>query len=414
MTSGGVRQLRLTVRATAKASFVDFADQASLELPPLRTFGLFAGIGGIEKGLESLGHEAVGLCEIDEGAVSVLEKHFPGVRLHRDICELASIPRGVELVTAGFPCQDLSQAGQTAGITGTRSSLVGHIFRLLEKRRVPWLLIENVPFMLQLGKGRALEVIVGELERLGYRWAYRVVDTLAFGLPQRRERVFLVASRQGDPRSVLLVDDAGEPPPRTPARKRALGFYWTEGVRGLGTAVDAVPTLKGGSTIGIPSPPAIVLPSGRVVTPDIRDAERLQGFEPDWTLPAQSGKRRAGHRWKLVGNAVTVDVARWIGLRLRSLQEYDGSWDTPLPQRSPWPRAAWSDGTRRYAVRVSTRPVVIEGPPIDKFLRYEKRNLSARATTGFLGRLRSSSLRRPAWFEPVLESHLKRMACQGP
>jgi DNA (cytosine-5)-methyltransferase 1 len=413
MTSEGARQLSLTQR---EARFVSPASVSpdSLELPPLRTLGLFAGIGGIEKGLGAAGHDAVALCEIDDGATAVLEKHFPGVRLHRDICQLRAIPRGVDLVAAGFPCQDLSQAGQTAGITGSRSGLVGHVFRLLEKRRAPWVLIENVPFMLQLGKGRALEVIVGELERLGYRWAYRVVDTLAFGLPQRRERVFLLASRKGDPRSVLFADEAGEPAPRVPARTRAFGFYWTEGVRGLGSAIDAVPTLKGGSTIGIPSPPAIVLPRrDRIVTPDIRDAERLQGFEPDWTLPAQSGRRRTGHRWKLVGNAVTVDVARWIGTRLRSPGEYDSSWDQPLPRGSAWPTAAWSDGSRRYAVNISTWPVAKEGPPIDKFLLYEKRNLSARATTGFLGRLRSSSLRRPKWFEPVLESHLARMASRA-
>ncbi len=58
-------------------------------------------------------------------------------------------------------------------------------------------------------------------------------------------------------------------------------FYGTERVRGLGTAVDGVPTLKGGSAVGIPSPPAIVLASGRVVTPDIRGAERMQGFDAD-------------------------------------------------------------------------------------------------------------------------------------
>src|SRR5690606_19679397 len=93
------------------------------------------------------------------------------------------------------------------------------------------------------------------------------------------------------------------------------GFYWTEGLRGLGWAVNAVPTLKGGSSIGIPSPPAIVLPDGRVVTPDIRDAERLQGFPADWTKVAETVARRSA-RWRLVGNAVSVPAADWIGKRL--------------------------------------------------------------------------------------------------
>lgn len=408
-------QLRLAASSTEPIALPVYqaALRGAMDLPPLRTVGLFAGIGGVESGLHRVGHETIALCEIDDGAVDVLEKHFPGVPLYRDIVAMKSIPRGTDLVVAGFPCQDLSQAGQTVGITGARSGLVGHVFRLLEKRRVPWVLIENVPFMMRLGGGAGLGFVVGEFERLGYRWAYRVVDTLAFGLPQRRERIFLLAAREDDPRSVLFADDAGVPVLPQPSRRRAFGFYWTEGVRGLGAAVDSVPTLKGGSTVGIPSPPAILLPSGRVVTPEVRDAERLQGFSPDWTLPAQSGGRRLGHRWKLIGNAVTVNVAEWIGFRLRSPGCYDPSWDGPLPAGSRWPSAAWSDGSRRFASSVSPRPFDLEGVPIHKFLQFEKRDLSARATSGFLKRLRSGFLRRPAWFEPALERHLERMAQRG-
>src|SRR5205085_1161789 len=108
-----------------------------------------------------------------------------------------------------------------------------------------------------------------------------------------------------DPRDVLLTQDIGEPEPQDP-RGLACGFYWTEGVRGLGWAVNAVPTLKGGSSIGIPSPPAVLMPNGAIVKPDIRDLERMQGFDVDWTKPAERIVRK-GHRWKLVGNAVTVD-----------------------------------------------------------------------------------------------------------
>ncbi|MEY4551587.1 MAG: hypothetical protein RL685_7782, partial [Pseudomonadota bacterium] len=285
--------------------------------PPLRSAGLFAGIGGIELGLGRSGHQTELLCECDPGASAVLGERFPGVRLHADVRTLERLPRGIELLSAGFPCQDLSQAGRTAGISGARSGLVHEVFRLLRVRKIPWLLIENVPFMLQLGRGEALAVILSELESLGYRWAYRVVNSRAFGLPQRRLRVYLVAAREADPRTVLFADEAGPPPAQDVQERPACGFYWTEGIRGLGWAEDGVPTLKGGSSLGIPSPPAIVLPDGRVVTPDIRDAERLQGFAADWTLPAQTAVRR-GQRWKLVGNAVTVDVAAWIGERLRN------------------------------------------------------------------------------------------------
>src|SRR5947209_14620515 len=146
--------------------------------------------------------------------------------------------------------------------------------------------------MLQLDRGRAMSWLTNQLDNRGYTWAYRVVDSRAFGLPQRRQRVLLLASRTRDPRSPLLAQDDGEPtvPDRTGL---ACGFYWTEGTRGLGWAVDAVPTLKGGSGLGIASPPAIWRAgTGRIVTPDVRDAERLQGLPPGWTEPGDGDDRR--------------------------------------------------------------------------------------------------------------------------
>lgn len=377
-------------------------------LPPLATAGLFAGIGGIELGLSRSGHETQLLCDCDAGASAVLEERFPGVRRHADIRTLKQLPRGTELLTAGFPCQDLSQAGRTAGIAGSRSGLVHEVFRLLRVRKVPWLVIENVPFMLQLAKGEALRVILNELEALGYRWAYRVVNSQAFGLPQRRLRVFLVAALSGDPRGVLFADEAGPPAASAGRRKCASGFYWTEGIRGLGWAENGIPTLKGGSSIGIPSPPAIVLPNGRVVTPDIRDAERLQGFSADWTLPALKVVRR-GHRWKLVGNAVTVDVATWIGKRLREPGALVVQQGAALGPGSRWPQAAWNIGEGRYQAQASEWPVQTSGAPLHDFLEYPSAPLSIKATAGFLRRADVSSLHFPEGFLQTVRAHLERM-----
>jgi DNA (cytosine-5)-methyltransferase 1 len=379
---------------------------------PGRTFrsaGLFAGIGGLELGLARAGHETALLCEIDRAARAVLQARFPDVPLAEDIRVLDSLPSGTDLLVAGFPCQDLSQAGRTAGIEGSRSGLVGEVFRLIAQQRVPHVLLENVPFMLQLSQGRALEVIVASLESLGYRWAYRVVDTRAFGLPQRRERVFLLASLEEDPRRVLFADDAGEPAALEGTHRTvACGFYWTEGIRGLGWAVDAVPTLKGGSTIGIPSPPAIVFPSGLVGKPDVRDAERMQGFAPDWTQPAESVVR-AGHRWHLVGNAVTVDVAAWIGGRLARPGDYDALGDRSLEPGNPWPRAAWNLGQGRFAADVSAWPEQRPRTHLHEFLNFPVAPLSPRATAGFLARTATGSLRFPSGFLDDVRRHLVRM-----
>src|SRR5262245_8961594 len=137
----------------------------------LTVAGLFAGVGGIELGMHRAGHRSVLLCEIDPGARCVLEERFPGVPLKTDVRELKDLP-SVDVLAAGFPCQDLSQAGQTAGIQGKHSGLVEHIFRLLgsRKRGPRWLVIENVSFMLQLDRGKAMRYLVDELESRGFAW----------------------------------------------------------------------------------------------------------------------------------------------------------------------------------------------------------------------------------------------------
>jgi DNA (cytosine-5)-methyltransferase 1 len=373
----------------------------------LATVGLFSGIGGIEVGLARAGHEALLLCELEPAARAVLERRFPDVPKHDDICTLRALPQGTELVVAGFPCQDLSQAGQTRGIAGARSGLVGEVFRLLRARPVPWLLLENVPFMLQLARGRALEVIVSALEDLGYKWAYRVVDARAFGLPQRRRRVFLVASLTDDPRSVLFADERGTPKEQVRDASSACGFYWTEGVRGLGWAVNAVPTLKGGSSLGVPSPPAIWLPNGRFITPDIRDAERMQGFRADWTLPATS-VAKAGVRWKLVGNAVSVPVLHWLGTRLRAPGPFEVPGARPIMAAGSWPTVAWNVGEGRCTADLSEWPRRLKRADLMSFLRWPGQPLSTRATAGFLKRTERASLNFPQGLLSELRQHLER------
>jgi len=370
--------------------------------------GLFAGIGGFELGFAGAGHTTLLTCEVWPPARAVLHTRLAAGAGHADIRDLQRLPDGTTGLCAGFPCQDLSQAGRTAGIGAARSGLVEHVFRLLDTAAAPaWLVLENVPFMLHLDRGRALHRLAAAMEARGLRWAWRVVDTLAF-LPQRRERVFLVAARDFDPADVLLVDDVEPPARETRIDREAHGFYWTEGTRGLGWAADAVPTLKTGSGIGIPSPPAILLPDGGVIQPDIRDAERLQGFPAGWTEPAEA-VGRSTHRWALVGNAVSVPVAAWLGARLKTPGQYDSARDRPLAADGRWPRAARWDGTARHAVQIGSFPTWAERPPLHRFLLYPGRPLSARATQGFLRRADASRLHFVDGFKDRLRAHLARM-----
>jgi len=297
----------------------------------------------------------------------------------------------------------------TNGIFGRRSGLVRRVFQLISGSRPPWILFENVPFLLRLENGRGIAYMTQSLERLGYQWAYRIVDTRAFGLPHRRERVFLLASRTDNPASYLLAQDCMAS--NIGARGNvAHGFYWTEGTRGIGWAVDAVPTIKGGSAIGIPSPPAIWFSDGRFATPDIRDAERLQGFPANWSRPAETAGRPS-YRWTLVGNAVSVPVSRWIGRRLLARPTRPNLSTVELTKDQPWPRAALGGpGMGRHAVDVGPFPLMRAKRHLHEFLKFEPTPLSRRAAEGFQRRLLQSSLTRPTEFDNALANYVNQAA----
>lgn len=372
--------------------------------------GLFAGIGGLEAGFRKAGFQATLLSEIDSAAQQILKTRFPSANVVGDINAIAALPK-CTVVTAGFPCQDLSQVGRRQGISGPNSGLVQVLLALIKPKQssLEWIVIENVPFMLSLDGGRAIRFIAESLEQMGYSWAYRTVDAMCFGIPQRRRRVVLLASRVHDPRPVLLGQDYEPPAPRSRG-SHACGFYWTEGNTGLGWAVDAVPPLKGGSALHIPSPPAIWSPRRRFIAlPSIEDAERLQGFEAGWTKPLVESTREArGRRWRMVGNAVSVPMAQWIAGRLLNTDaSYDPGNAPPLPSSGGWPPAAWSFGKKRGRAQVSEWPVVLPHQHLARFLSSNLQPLSRRATTGFLSRLKNSNLAYDPEFAADLAYHAK-------
>jgi DNA (cytosine-5)-methyltransferase 1 len=115
----------------------------------VRVVGLFSGVGGIELGLQRAGHHIVGYSEIDPHALQVLRRRFPSAKSLGDVEDMRKLP-ACDILAAGFPCQDLSQAGRTRGIFGKQSGLIRGAFNLIENApsRPEWILIENVPFML--------------------------------------------------------------------------------------------------------------------------------------------------------------------------------------------------------------------------------------------------------------------------
>lgn len=373
--------------------------------------GLFAGVGGLEEGFRQAGHESTMLCEFDPLARHVLRRRFPGTEITTDVTVLKGLP-DCDVLTAGFPCQDLSQVGRRRGISGPNSGLIESVFYLLrrQKKSPRWVVLENVPFMLSLDRGRAIRTVTGALEEMGYSWAYRTIDARAFGLPQRRRRVILIASKTHDPRPVLLGVDAKVPAPRSRG-SHACGFYWTEGNTGLGWAVDSVPPLKGGSSLHIPSPPAIWFPRRRLIAvPAIEDAERLQGFAAGWTDVSEEDPRGARKRWKMVGNAVSVPMAKWIAERLASpVAEFEADDTEDLPAEGSWPSAAWGLGGKRGRSRVSEWPTTVPSEHLSAFLKHKVMPLSNKATSGFLSRLVKSTLRYEEAFRLDLAHHAENV-----
>lgn len=172
---------------------------------------LFSGIGGFDLGFERAGFRTLWAVEKEPFCRAVLATHFPETELLNDVhdCGRHNL-RAVDVITAGFPCQDLSVAGKRAGLAGTRSGLFWQVVRIMGECRPPWFVLENVPGLFSSNEGRDFATVLNELDELGYGVAWRVLDSQFFGVAQRRRRVFIVG-RFGAPcpAEVLFESESG-------------------------------------------------------------------------------------------------------------------------------------------------------------------------------------------------------------
>lgn len=168
----------------------------SLEGGKLRVLDLFSGIGGFSLGLERTGgFETVAFCEIEPFPRRVLAKQWPGVPCYEDVRELTAerLRRdgidGIDVITGGFPCQDISVAGRGIGIEGERSGLWSEIARLTRELRPSFVIVENSPALLSRGLGKVL----GDLASLGYDAEWECIPAASVGAPHIRDRIWLLA-----------------------------------------------------------------------------------------------------------------------------------------------------------------------------------------------------------------------------
>lgn len=161
----------------------------------MRVLDLFSGIGGFSLGLERAGMQTVAFCEIEPYCRAVLAKHWPGVKIYEDIRTLTAdvLERdgiAVDVLAAGFPCQDVSRAGRKVGIEGERTGLWDEVARLVGELRPSRCVLENVEGLLD---GDGMATVLGDLASLGYDADWGCVDASYVGAPHKRTRVFIVA-----------------------------------------------------------------------------------------------------------------------------------------------------------------------------------------------------------------------------
>lgn len=171
-----------------------------------RVLDLFSGIGGFSLGLERTGgFKTVAFCEIDPFCRRVLAKHWPDVPVHGDVRELTAddFDGRIDLICGGFPCQDVSIAGNRAGLNGERSGLWAEMRRLLGDLRPAFVIVENTTGLLDLGLGRVL----GDLAELGYDAVWHSISAAAVGAAHERDRVWIVAHNRQERRGISPIRD---------------------------------------------------------------------------------------------------------------------------------------------------------------------------------------------------------------
>ena len=321
-------------------------------------FDLFAGIGGFRLALERAGHTCVGFCEIDKFARQTYKANFNTegeVEWHdittvtdEDVRQLGS----VDIITGGFPCQAFSVAGKRGGFDDTRGTLFFEIARIARILRPRYLLLENVKGLLNHARGDTFFTILNTLAELGYWWEYQVLNSKDFGVPQNRERVFIIGhSRRFPRREIFPITGTNGQALRelTHGLADAYRVYDGKGLArtikaeagGMGakTGLYAVPVLtpdrlnkrQDGRRFKEPGEPMFTLTSqdrhgvmvSRKLYNDIRirrltplECFRLQGFPDEFFHRAKAAGVSDSQLYKQAGNAVTVNVVYEIAKRL--------------------------------------------------------------------------------------------------
>jgi DNA (cytosine-5)-methyltransferase 1 len=273
------------------------------------TYGsLFAGIGGIDLGLERAGMSCAWQVEIAPYCVKVLQKHWPEVARYGDVRECGSanlVP--VDLICGGFPCQPHSLAGKRAA-SGDERDLWGEFARVVCELRPRWVLAENVPGLLSSESGRFFGRVLRDLAALGYCVEWESIPASAVGAPHMRDRVFVVARAKSAGRTTRTSERITGGC-CTMAYSQGEHGEWSIFGRNRGWRSETETRDSGDA------PDAYRESSGRIT--ESRRERSQWAVEPDVGRVAHGVPSRVD-RLRCLGNAVVPQVAEWIGRQILS------------------------------------------------------------------------------------------------
>ncbi len=290
----------------------------------LRVGSLFSGLGGFELGLERTGgFETAWFCEQEPFSRGILAKHWPGVPCYPDVRRLRGADvEPVEVLTGGFPCQNISSAGKGEGLAGAQSGLWSEYARLVSELRPRYVIVENVPFL----RRRGLEVVLADLMACGYDAEWDGISASALGAPHRRDRLWIVAYPREERRSQGEQDlrrreqdapgggahQAADPRgPRQPVSPGDPGHR----------AEEPEPSRAGGPRQA--GPEGAPEPGVRGVANELSEGLDGSFWAAEWPgVPrVKEGVPDRRDRLKALGNALIPGIPEWIGNRILQYEE---------------------------------------------------------------------------------------------
>ena len=289
---------------------------------------LCAGIGGFRQALENLGCECVGYSEIDKHAIKLYSAWYNDECNFGDITKIEAekLP-DFELLVGGFPCQAFSVAGKRGGFNDTRGTIFFDFARIMKAKKPKFAIFENVKGLLNHDGGKTYETMLRTLDELGYNAQWGILNTKFHGLPQNRERVYIVANLRERSSTKILFERGNDSSDKMERTEQSTigamtGLYKIGEIDGLNTQYSRVYDSEGVSTTinaqggGLGAKTGLYNAGDKVRRLTPKECFRLQGFKDEMVELGYKLGISDTQLYKMAGNAVSVPVVEWVAQRV--------------------------------------------------------------------------------------------------